>query len=252
MLNSVKVIGETTGVFVTNHSFKGKNGKVITALETEIIYTSANMVSNVIKVIFYKNSLFEELLSKKGKMVSIEGTMRTFNKNAWGKRISEVFLSPKQVTIVQNTTKQKNVVELKGEICGNMIFKKRLSGKLVAEVKVRVERENGQYDYIPLVAFDDNARLIQLSGEGKTISIKGRIHSRTFNFKYEENRKEKVVVRTALEIGVHNISYDLNSKVTKSLERTILYSLLNSLPSQPLLNTFFQDYGARGRKQKAV
>ncbi|PLS15042.1 hypothetical protein CVD28_24490 [Bacillus sp. M6-12] len=213
MINKVKVVGVSTGVFEVNHSFKGANDKIITALETEIRFTSANSISNTIKVIVFKDSIFERILSQKDKLVVIEGMLRTFNKNSWGKRIKEVFVAPVSVRNARPDTKQQNVVQITGEIIGKTNLKERTSGRFVAEGQVKVKRNGTGFDFIPVVAFDDYAKLLNKAEEGTEITLKGRIHSRAFDFKYEENGEEKEVKRIALEVGVHKLEVEAKEDV---------------------------------------
>jgi single-stranded DNA-binding protein len=231
MQNKVKVVGVTTGVMEVNHRFEGIDGKYITALETEVIYTSANNVSNTIKVILFKDTIFETKLNQKGKFVEIDGALHTFNKDSWGKRITEVFLSPRFIREVSPRRRQQNVIELTGTICGEINLKRRTTGKAVAEGKLKVSKNNG-FSYIPIVAFGNEAISLNAMKEGQEVSLKGRIHSRTFNFKYEENGEKKEVIRTALEVGIH--LFDLKENKSEGVitighheENTILPALMD-------------------------
>ena len=213
MDNKVLVTGIASGEFRVNHQFKGKNDSLITALETEIISTSFNQVSNVIKVIVFKDSLFEHRLKRKGATVTVEGYIQNFHKQAYGRRISEIFVKPTQVHSALSDAKQKNTVELIGDVCGEVVLKTRHSGRLVAEAKVKVKRINGGFDYIPVVAFDENARILEVAGKDVPIILKGRIHSRSYRFKYEENGVQKEVERTAIEVCAHELKVDLHKQM---------------------------------------
>ena len=223
MDNKVLVTGIATGEFKINHQFKGHDDNLITALETEIISTSVNQVSNVIKVIVFKDSLFEHRLKRKGATVTVEGYIQNFHKQAYGKRISEVFVKPTQVQSAPAHTKQKNTVELTGDVCGEVTFKSRHSGRFVAEMKVKVKRNNGGFDYIPVVAFDKNARILEVAGKDVPVVLKGRIHSRSYLYKYEEHGVQKEVERTAIEVCAHDLKVDLNTQINRVIEETKEY-----------------------------
>lgn len=207
-MNRVTLVGVTTGELEVNHVFKGVKGDTITALETEVVYISKNNIKNVIKIIFFKGSKFERWFSQKGLVVRIDGEIHSFNKDAWGKRINEVYISPKLVIPLPEEEKHKNLVEIKGDICGETLLKIRESGRCVAEGKIRIKRLNQEkkYDYIHLVAFDDKALSLSHLHHGDKISIKGRIHSRSFLFSYEEEGIKKQVQRTALEVCIHELT----------------------------------------------
>lgn len=223
MYNKVSVTGIATGEFKVNHQFRGQDNKLVTALETEIVSTTANEISNVIKVIVLKDTLFEQRLKNKGEPVTVKGFIQNFNKQAYGKRISEVFVKPTHVQTASLHTKEKNTVELKGQVCGTVKLKTRHNGRLVAETKVKVARTNGGFDYIPVVAFDENARILEMREKDSFFSLKGRIHSRSFLFKYEENGVQKDVERTALEVCAHELKMQGNVEEDKVMECAKLY-----------------------------
>ncbi|WCK57665.1 single-stranded DNA-binding protein (plasmid) [Aneurinibacillus sp. Ricciae_BoGa-3] len=206
-MNQVKLVGISTGELTVNHSFRGKENREIVVLETEVEYVSPNHITNRIKLLVYKESEFARKLVKKGQFFEIFGTIRSFNKDSFGKRICEIYVQPTYMREIFPTSQYKNEIQLSGIICGNINYKIRRKGKKVAETKLKVRREKGirKFDYIPIVAFGENANVLNRFEDGETIDITGRIHSRNFLFNYVENGIGREINRTAYEVGVHDI-----------------------------------------------
>lgn len=75
------------------------------------------------------------------------------------------------------------------------------SRKRIADAMIAVNREDGESDYIPSIAWDDNAYFVGIILEvGDKISIDGRIHSRPYT-KHKEDGTYEDKVAYELSIG---------------------------------------------------
>jgi single-stranded DNA-binding protein len=104
--------------------------------------------------------------------------------------------------VLENFTYNNNNVELIGYICKEPIYRTTPLGKEIADVFVAVNRYYGKSDYIPCICWGRNARYVGNLDVGTKISIAGRLQSRTFLKKIDEETTEE---RVAYELSASKV-----------------------------------------------
>ena len=94
---------------------------------------------------------------------------------------------------------KSNQIFLDGFICKPPVYRKTPLGREIADMLVAVNRPYGKSDYIPCISWGRNARFASNFEVGSRVQIWGRIQSREYVKKLEDDRTEK---RTAYEVSV--------------------------------------------------
>lgn len=137
---------------------------------------------------------------KLGKCFEIQGQFRSYNKHEDGK--NHLILSVFARSIIESESNDKNEIELEGYICKSPIYRETPLGREIADLLVAVNRPYGKSDYIPCIAWGRNARYVSNFEVGTKIYVKGRIQSREYNKKIDEQMTE---IRIAYEVSVSQI-----------------------------------------------
>ncbi len=148
-----------------------------------------------------------------GKVVTIEGQFRSYNKleNERSKLMLTIFVRD----FLDNVEDEQNpnVVELNGYVCKPPVYRTTPFNREICDLLVAVNRGYNKSDYIPCIAWGRNARFVRHVCVGQSISISGRIQSRKYNKKLDDDRVEE---RTAYELSVNKITCDYVADETAS------------------------------------
>lgn len=103
-----------------------------------------------------------------------------------------------------------NQIFLDGYICKVPVYRKTPLGREIADILIAVNRPYGKSDYIPCIAWGRNARYAASFEVGGHIQVWGRVQSREYTKKINEEESEK---RIAYEVSVSKIEF-----ITKDME----------------------------------
>lgn len=117
---------------------------------------------------------------KIGQRVCIEGYYSSFNKIEDNKRRLKLNVDAKTISI-EYDDKDINEIELEGFICKNPLIRTTPAGRTIADVLLAINRANSNYsDYIPIIFWESNIKMLENLNVGDKIKIKGRIQSRIY------------------------------------------------------------------------
>ncbi|NLG37906.1 MAG: single-stranded DNA-binding protein [Clostridiales bacterium] len=134
-----------------------------------------------------------------GDKVVVRGQVRSYNRMEEGKNrlILTAFaryLGPPEPDIVN-----PNDVMLDGFLCRVPNYRTTPFGREITDLLIAVNRPYGKSDYIPVIAWGHVARRAQTLDVGSHIIISGRLQSRDYQKKLDD---ETVVNRVAYEVSV--------------------------------------------------
>lgn len=139
---------------------------------------------------------------KLGDELSIDGEFRSYNKIDEGKSKLVLTLFAKELTDIDEL-RNTNTISLTGYICKEPIYRTTPFGREICDCLIAVNRAYNKSDYIPCIAWGRNARFVKSLGIGEKITLTGRIQSRVYHKKLEDETSEK---RVAYEISISSIS----------------------------------------------
>jgi len=148
--------------------------------------------------------LLENEAFKVGKEVAIRGQFRSYNK-VMGER-SKLMLTVFVRELAElDEDKNSNIIELTGYICKPPIYRTTPFKREIGDILLAVNRAYNKSDYLPCIAWGRNARFIKGVEVGEKVSIIGRIQSREYQKKIDENNFEN---RIAYEVSIGKIMLD--------------------------------------------
>lgn len=149
-------------------------------------------------------TISERLLKdyKEGDSISINGQFRSYNKMVDGKSKLMLTVFAKE-TEDSATDENPNFISLSGYICKEPIYRTTPFGREICDVLIAVNRAYNKSDYLPCIAWGRNARFVKDLQVGEKIEIQGRIQSRNYQKKINEENTE---TRTAFEVSISSVA----------------------------------------------
>jgi single-stranded DNA-binding protein len=139
---------------------------------------------------------------QKNDFVSITGNIRTQNVLEGERKRLYVKVFAKRLSKCEEG--YRNEVELQGVSVKPIILRHTKSEKDICDVCLAIKRSYNKTDYIPVIIWNRQANLMSTLDVYSTIKIKGRLQSRYYCKKNENN--EITEERTVLEVSVYELS----------------------------------------------
>lgn len=150
----------------------------------------------------------ERLMSDKdiitGNRFLIEGQLRSYNILTENKSRLQLQTFAREI-FSDDEGEDTNQITLDGYICKMPIYRVTPFSREIADVLIAVNRAYGKSDYIPSICWGRNARYCQHLNVGDSIHIEGRLQSREYQKRIDE---ETVISKTAYEVSVSKLSVD--------------------------------------------
>ena len=139
---------------------------------------------------------------KIGEFLALKGQFRSFNKveNEKRKLILSVFV--KEVCEWDNDA-NPNVIELNGFVCKPVIYRTTPFSREICDVLLAVNRNFNKSDYIPCIAWGNNAQMVSQMGVPTNLKIIGRIQSREYIKTIQEGLNP--ITKTAYEVSISKL-----------------------------------------------
>ena len=133
--------------------------------------------------------------------VEITGQFRSFNRREDNKSRLVLSVFARTVEFVEKENNE-NTIYLDGYICKPPVYRTTPLGREITDLLIAVNRPYGKSDYIPCLCWGRNAKFASCMEVGTHVNVWGRIQSREYNKKNNENDVEK---RIAYEVSVSKI-----------------------------------------------
>ena len=134
-----------------------------------------------------------------GERVRVSGQFRSYNQHIDDKAKVVLNVFVEEIEEIEEMAADENEIELIGFVCKAPTYRKTPLGREISDLLIAVNRPYGRSDYIPCVAWGRNARYTHSFELGKKIHISGRVQSREYTKKLNENESE---IRTAYEVSI--------------------------------------------------
>ena len=126
----------------------------------------------------------------------IEGEIRSYNYyvSETERRKLVINIFAKNLSIAEETDDEcLNNFELVGHICKKPIYRKTPFDREISDILLAVNRLYGKSDYLPCIAWGRNAKFASTLEIGDKIKITGRMQSRQYTKKINDNEEEKKI-----------------------------------------------------------
>lgn len=137
-----------------------------------------------------------------GANLQVEGQYRSYNNYSGegSKLVLTVFA--KNIYPMTAEFDCPNYVYLNGFVCKEPTYRTTPFGREIADILLAVNRHYGKSDYIPCITWGRNAKFCASLDVGTNIKLWGRIQSRVYKKKIEEDEFEE---RVAYEVSVSKL-----------------------------------------------
>lgn len=198
--NQVVIAGEVVKDFEFSHDVFGEG--------FYILEVAVNRLSNSFDVIplMISERLIDVNQSYVGRFIEVFGQFRSYNRHEENKNKLVLSVFVREVNLLESADdiQRPNSIFLDGFICKEPVYRKTPLGREIADLLLAVNRPYGKSDYIPCICWGRNARFAESFVIGGHIQLWGRIQSREYQKKIDDNEYEK---RIAYEVSVSKMEY---------------------------------------------
>lgn len=196
--NQVTVMGEIASEFEFSHEVFGE-GFYMLELLVKRLSDSFDRIPVMIS-----ERLIDVTKDYRGEFIQISGQFRSYNRHEEKKNRLVLSVFAREAVFAEATDDKikSNQIFLDGFICEPPVYRKTPLGREIADMLVAVNRPYGKSDYIPCISWGRNARFAANFEVGSRVQIWGRIQSREYVKRLEDDRTEK---RTAYEVSVSKL-----------------------------------------------
>lgn len=138
---------------------------------------------------------------KNGSVIALVGQFRSYNKIEEGRSKLMLTVFVREILGIESD-KNPNYINLSGYICKPPVYRTTPFSREIADILLAVNRAYNKSDYIPCIAWGRNARYIRSRKVGEKITVCGRIQSREYQKKINE---DEVETKIAYEVSINKI-----------------------------------------------
>jgi len=196
--NQVTIMGEIVSRFTFSHEIFGE-GFYMVDLKVNRLSESADIIPLMVS-----ERLIDVTEDYQGYYIAVNGQFRSYNRHEERKNRLVLSVFAREIEFVEEVEEsaKSNQIYLDGYICKAPIYRKTPLGREIADLLLAVNRPYGKSDYIPCICWGRNARFASGFQVGERCEIWGRIQSREYMKKLDEETLEK---RVAYEVSVSKL-----------------------------------------------
>ncbi|MBE5884507.1 MAG: single-stranded DNA-binding protein [Lachnospiraceae bacterium] len=196
--NQVTVMGEIVSEFSYSHEIFGE-GFYMVDVKCQRLSDSFDIIP-----VMVSERLLDVSSNYIGALICINGQFRSYNRHEERKNRLVLSVFAREVEFIEEMeeSSKTNQIYLDGYICKEPIYRKTPLGREIADLLLAVNRPYGKSDYIPCICWGRNARYASNFKVGERCAIWGRIQSREYMKKLDEENVER---RVAFEVSVSKL-----------------------------------------------
>ena len=198
--NQVSIVGEVVSEFYFSHEVFGE-GFYMLDVSVKRLSDSCDVIPLMIS-----ERLIDVSGDYRGNYIHATGQFRSYNRHEEKKNrlVLSVFVRDLEFINEEVENAKTNHIFLDGYICKAPVYRKTPLGREIADILLAVNRPYGKSDYIPCICWGRNARFASGFEVGGHTQIWGRIQSREYVKKLDEEESER---RVAYEVSVSKLEY---------------------------------------------
>lgn len=211
--NQVTVMGEIVSIFSYSHEIYGE-GFYMVDVKVKRLSESYDVIP-----VMVSERLLDVTADYRGMLISINGQFRSYNRHEERKNRLVLSVFAREVSFIDQMeeSSRTNQIFLDGYICKEPIYRKTPLGREIADLLLAVNRPYGKSDYIPCICWGRNARYANTFRVGERCAVWGRIQSREYMKKLDEDQVEK---RVAFEVSVSKLEIvEDEEEVSQDIDR---------------------------------
>ena len=199
--NQVTVMGEIVSEFSYSHEIFGE-GFYMVDVKVQRLSESHDIIP-----VMVSERLLDVSENYVGMLICVNGQFRSYNRHEERKNRLVLSVFAREIEFLEEVeeSSKTNQIYLDGYICKEPIYRKTPLGREIADLLLAVNRPYGKSDYIPCICWGRNARYANGFKVGERCAVWGRIQSREYMKKLDEENVEK---RVAFEVSVSKLAKD--------------------------------------------
>ena len=198
--NKVYVYGEIVSDATFSHEVYGEG-----FYDMQIKVERLSNQCDILPITISERIMKEENI-KRGDFIALKGQFRSYNKQVDGKsKLALTIFVREIIPKVENAP--TNIIELSGYVCKEPIYRTTPFNREITDVLLAVNRAYNKSDYIPCIAWGRNARFVKSIEVGGKVILQGRIQSREYQKKLDD---EVIENKVAYEISISKIALNLD------------------------------------------
>lgn len=209
--NQVTVMGEIVSDFSFSHEIFGEGFYMV-----DVRVQRLSECYDVIPVMVSER-LMDVSANYTGMLICVGGQFRSYNRHEERKNrlVLSVFAREVEFLEQMEESSKTNQIYLDGYICKEPIYRKTPLGREIADVLLAVNRPYGKSDYIPCICWGRNARYASSFKVGERCAVWGRIQSREYMKKLDEENVER---RVAFEVSVSKLELIMEEEGMEAMD----------------------------------
>ncbi|HBF4557028.1 single-stranded DNA-binding protein [Clostridioides difficile] len=146
--------------------------------------------------------LLQDIDLDKQNLVNVVGQLRSYNKTLNNKNRLVLTVFVREIKSIDEENTDPNSIFLDGYVCKEPVYRKTPLGREITDLLVAINRPYNKSDYIPSIVWGRNAKFAKNLKVGDRIQLWGRVQSREYEKKIDENN---VVKKMAYEVSISKI-----------------------------------------------
>ena len=185
--NQVSIMGKIASGFTFSHQVYGE-GFYLVDLLVKRLSDSEDRIPLMVS-----ERLVDVTQDYEGEYIMVQGQFRSYNRHEEKKNRLVLSVFVRELSFVEEADDsiKTNQIFLDGYICKPPVYRKTPLGREIADLLLAVNRPYGKSDYIPCICWGRNARYASAFEVGGHVLLWGRIQSREYIKKLNENQTEK-------------------------------------------------------------
>ena len=196
--NQVTVMGEIASNFSYSHEIYGE-GFYMIDVKCKRLSESYDIIP-----VMVSERLIDVSGDYVGALICVVGQFRSYNRHEEHKNRLVLSVFAREIGFIEEMeeSSKTNQIFLDGYICKEPVYRKTPLGREIADLLLAVNRPYGKSDYIPCICWGRNARYANHFKVGERCAVWGRIQSREYMKKIDEDNVER---RVAFEVSVSKL-----------------------------------------------
>jgi len=193
--NQVTVMGEIVSAFSYSHEIFGE-GFYMVDVSCKRLSESYDIIP-----VMVSERLIDVTADYTGALICVVGQFRSYNRHEEHKNRLVLSVFAREISFIEEMAESSktNQIFLDGYICKEPVYRKTPLGREIADLLLAVNRPYGKSDYIPCICWGRNARYANQFKVGERCAVWGRIQSREYMKKLDDDNVEK---RVAFEVSI--------------------------------------------------
>ena len=209
--NQVTVMGEIVSAFSYSHEIFGE-GFYMVDVKCKRLSESYDIIP-----VMVSERLIDVTGDYMGVLICVVGQFRSYNRHEEHKNRLVLSVFAREISFIEEMeeSSKTNQIFLDGYICKEPVYRKTPLGREIADLLLAVNRPYGKSDYIPCICWGRNARYANHFKVGERCAVWGRIQSREYMKKLDEENVEK---RVAFEVSVSKMELGEGEEIDENCQ----------------------------------